>query len=365
MVAAGEPLVEIGDPEDLEIVVEMLSTEAVKVQPGMRAIIERWGGEQPLEGVVERVEPYGFTKISALGIEEQRVNVIVGFTGGGLERADLGHGFRVDVRVVVWEAEDVLTVPVTAVFRDGDGWAVFAVEDGNARLRSLTLGRRAGLRVAVTGGLDAGARVVLSPSERISALGAAPAVQRGLGEQVRAHRRGHEQEAGDQHLAQGGAVAGEPDARSQHQAADPERGGLRGAVQAGEEVGEAHQADGAYQREAADTQTAAMANSTSTETTNSIMVDTLLRPRSLDDVAAQQELRQRGRADETEQRDQQRRLVVQRATERDAVDQQQRDGVDVERVQGKDAVLDPGAAQQPPDDQHQRRAQHHLRDREG
>ena len=155
VVAAGEPLLEIGDPTDMEIVVEMLSTEAVKVEPGMRAIIEGWGGDEPLPGVVERIEPFGFTKVSALGIEEQRVNTIF-------------HGFRVDVRVVVWEADDVLTVPLTALFRSGDGWALFVDDQGTARQVSVQTGRRAGLRVEVTGGLDAGARVVVSPGERIA-----------------------------------------------------------------------------------------------------------------------------------------------------------------------------------------------------
>ena len=146
----------------------MLSTEAVKVQHGMRVIIEGWGGETPLEGVVERVEPYGFTKISALGIEEQRVRVIIGFAADPGDRPVLGHGFRVDVRVVIWEDDDVLIAPLTALFRHDGGWAVFTVAGGEAHLAPVSIGRRAGLRVAVQTGLAAGDRVVASPGERIA-----------------------------------------------------------------------------------------------------------------------------------------------------------------------------------------------------
>jgi HlyD family secretion protein len=167
VVAAGEALVSVGDPADLEVVAEMLSTEAVKVRPGMRVIVDGWGGEQPLEGEVVRVEPFGFTKISALGIEEQRVNVVVARRGDAADWRSLGHGFRVDVRVVVWEAEAVLTVPVTALFRDGEAWALYVVEDGIARHRMVAVGRRAGLAVQVTQGLDAGEAVVVSPGERV------------------------------------------------------------------------------------------------------------------------------------------------------------------------------------------------------
>ncbi len=168
VVSPGAPIVSVGDPADLEIVAEMLSTDAVKVRAGMRVIVDGWGGDQPLEGVVERVEPFGFTKISALGIEEQRVNVVVALRGDRERWRALGHGFRVEVRVVIWEGDSVLSVPVTALFRDGDGWALFVAEDGVARRRTVSVGRRSGLAVQITGGLRAGEQVVVSPGDRLA-----------------------------------------------------------------------------------------------------------------------------------------------------------------------------------------------------
>jgi len=167
VVAAGEPLVEIGDPEELEIVVDLLSADAVKVEPGMRVIIEGWGGETPLEGRVRRVEPFGFTKVSALGIEEQRVNVIVDFADPAERWRRLGHGYRVEARIVLWEGEDVLSLPVSSFFRHGDRQAVFVVEDGVARLREVERGHQTGLRAEVAAGLEAGETVVLYPDERV------------------------------------------------------------------------------------------------------------------------------------------------------------------------------------------------------
>ena len=168
VVLPSAPLVSIGNSADLEVVAEMLSTDAVRVEPGMRVIIDGWGGADPLAGEVERVEPFGFTKVSALGIEEQRVNVVITRRGDANDWAALGHGFRVDVRVVVWESDSALVLPVTSLFRDGDGWAVFAEEGGVARLRRVGVGRRAGLRVQITEGLAEGERVVSSPSDRIA-----------------------------------------------------------------------------------------------------------------------------------------------------------------------------------------------------
>jgi HlyD family secretion protein len=168
VVESGTPLLEIGDPEDLEVVVDMLSTEAVRVRPGQRTVIEGWGGVDPLGGEVVRIEPYGFTKMSALGVEGQRVNVIVALTSERTAWQALGHGFRVDVHVVVWESEAALTVPVTALFRHQAGWAVFVEEAGSARLRRVEIGHRAGLVTEVTAGLAAGDRVIASPSERIA-----------------------------------------------------------------------------------------------------------------------------------------------------------------------------------------------------
>ena len=167
VVAAGEALLEIGDPEDLEIVVDLLSNDAVRVAPGQRVVIEEWGGEAPLRGWVRRVEPYGFTKVSALGIEEQRVNVIVDLESPPEERKALGHGYRVEARIVLWEGRDVLTAPLGALFRDGEHWAVFVAVDGRAEIRHVALGRRNTLKAEITDGLTDGERLVLHPSERI------------------------------------------------------------------------------------------------------------------------------------------------------------------------------------------------------
>jgi HlyD family secretion protein len=168
VVPAGEPLVELGDPRQLEIVSDLLSTDAVKVQAGQAVWIEQWGGEKPLRGRVRRVEPSGFMKISALGVEEQRVNVVVDFEDPVEAWAALGDGYRVEVRVVVWEGADVLRVPTSALFRRGDRWAVFVVDGSRARLRHVEVGRRTGLAAQVLSGLEAGERVVVHPSDTLS-----------------------------------------------------------------------------------------------------------------------------------------------------------------------------------------------------
>jgi len=159
--------VHIGDPSELEVVVDLLSADAVKVEAGQRVILEEWGGSAPLSGVVRRVEPYGFTKISALGIEEQRVNVIVDFTDPREEWDRLGHGYRVEARIVLFEDEDVLKLPLSALFRNGREWAVFVEEEGRARMRPVERGRHTGLEAAIESGLDPGDRVVLHPSNRV------------------------------------------------------------------------------------------------------------------------------------------------------------------------------------------------------
>lgn len=169
VVAAGTHLVEIGNPRDLEIVVDLLSPDAVKVEPGQRVIIERWGGEAPLAGRVRLVEPFGFTKISALGIEEQRVNVVIDLTSDESDWQRLAHGYQVDVRIVLWESDDTLILPLLALFRDGSDWSVFVESDGRAELRKIEIGRRNSLDAEVLGGLEAGERVVLYPGERVSA----------------------------------------------------------------------------------------------------------------------------------------------------------------------------------------------------
>jgi HlyD family secretion protein len=169
VVSAGEPLVEIGDPSDLEIVADLLSADAVKVEPGQRVIINNWGGDDLLEGVVRRVEPFGFTKISALGIEEQRVNVIIDFTSPREQWSRIAHGFQVDVRIVLWRGTEVLSLPLTALFRDdSNNWAVFVDDDGEARKQEVKLGNRNGLQAEITEGLQAGDRIVVHPSDKIS-----------------------------------------------------------------------------------------------------------------------------------------------------------------------------------------------------
>ncbi len=166
-VAVGQPLLEIGDPESLEVEVEVLSTHAVKIAPGSKVVLDRWGGEQAVAGTVRVVEPSGFTKISALGVEEQRVRVIVDFTSPREAWARLGDGYRVEARFVLWEGADVLQLPGGALFRQGDAWAAFVLDGRNARLTPVRIGQRAGLATQVLSGLKAGDRVVAHPDETI------------------------------------------------------------------------------------------------------------------------------------------------------------------------------------------------------
>ncbi len=166
VVQTGTPLLQIGDPALIEIVADYLSNEAVSLRAGQRAIIDGWGGA-PLNAVVQRVEPTGFTKVSALGIDEQRVNVILNLIDARDAWQSLGHGYSVDVRVIVWQSDAVDIVPLTALFRHGDGWALFIDDGGRARLRPVVMGHRAGLKVEVVDGVAPGERVIVNPSERI------------------------------------------------------------------------------------------------------------------------------------------------------------------------------------------------------
>jgi HlyD family secretion protein len=168
IVQPGAPLVEVGDPTKLEIVVDLLSADAVRVRPGQRVLIEAWGGERPLEGVVRRVEPFGFTKVSALGIEEQRVNVIIDFTEPAAHWQRLGHGYRVEPQIVLWESADVLRIPLSALFRQGEQWAVFVEREGRAALRPVRIGRQNGFEIQIVSGLEPGERVVLHPGDRVA-----------------------------------------------------------------------------------------------------------------------------------------------------------------------------------------------------
>jgi len=189
VVTPGEALLEIGDPRDLEIRVDLLSADAVRVEPGQDALIEQWGGGDVLHARVRRVEPYGFTKISALGIEEQRVNVILDFTDPPEKWQRLGHGYRVETRIVLWRGDDVVKLPLSALFRGDNGvqhgkdaaatsdaaqreaeaadWAVFVEKKNHARLRPVSRGHSNGLEVEITQGLEPGEQVVLHPSDRV------------------------------------------------------------------------------------------------------------------------------------------------------------------------------------------------------
>jgi len=168
VVPAGEALLEIGDPRQIEVVTDYLSKDAVRIRPGQRVLIDRWGGDRPLGGRVRRVEPSGFTKISALGVEEQRVNVVMDITDPPEVWAGLGDGFRVETRVVVWQSEDELKAPTGALFRRDEGWAVFAVDGGRAVLRSIEIGERNAREAQVLGGLEPGQEVVVYPSDSLS-----------------------------------------------------------------------------------------------------------------------------------------------------------------------------------------------------
>ena len=165
VVGPGEALIELGNTREVEVEVEVLSVDAVKMAPGTEVELVRWGGEKPLVGRVRVVEPSGFTKISALGVEEQRVNVVV-----ALDEIPpgLGDNYRVEAKLLVWSGENVLTVPKSAVFRQRDRWAVYALEEGQAKLRLIEIGHRGRLEVEVSSGLSEGDTVVLYPGDRVS-----------------------------------------------------------------------------------------------------------------------------------------------------------------------------------------------------
>lgn len=165
-VATGEPLMAVGDPARLEVVVDLLSADAVRVEVGAPATIRRWGGDD-LGAEVRRVEPAGFTRVSALGIEEQRVNVVLDPVGDSDAWRRLGDGFRVEVRILVERAEDVVRAPSGAVFRSGEGWAVFRAEGGRIHFTAVEVGRRSQAEVEIVSGLEEGARVVVYPSDRV------------------------------------------------------------------------------------------------------------------------------------------------------------------------------------------------------
>ncbi len=165
VIAAGTPILQVGRPSRLEIVSDLLSTEAVKVKPGNPALIENWGGDGVLLAKVRAVESSGFTKISALGVEEQRVNVVLDFVD---DPGRLGDGYRVDIRIVVWEGKDVLIVPSSALFRRGKAWSVFVIENRRARVRDVEIGHRNSLQAEILRGLPEGTEVILHPGNQVA-----------------------------------------------------------------------------------------------------------------------------------------------------------------------------------------------------
>src|SRR6185436_10684034 len=165
VIVAGAPLVEVSNPAKLEVVIELLSTDAVKVSPGATVFIEAWGGPEALDARVRLIEPSAFTKVSALGIEEQRVNVIADLTAPS---SVLGDGYRVEGRIVVWHSDSVLQVPVSALFRRGDVWNLFVVEDGRARLRTVEVGERTPFTAQIKSGVEAEAAVIVHPANEIT-----------------------------------------------------------------------------------------------------------------------------------------------------------------------------------------------------
>ena len=168
VVAAGAPLMELGDPADLEVVIEVLSRDGAVIPPGTRVELEQWGGSEPLQARVRLVEPAAFTKVSALGVEEQRVNVIADITTPVEKRANLGDSFRVEARIVTWEADKVLKVASGALFRRGDEHAVFVVRNGRAALQAVDVGRSSGREIEITRGIAEGDVVILYPGDRIN-----------------------------------------------------------------------------------------------------------------------------------------------------------------------------------------------------
>ena len=166
-VRTGEVLLEIGDPSLLEVEVDVLSADAVKIQAGTRVLFDRWGGEQPLEGVVRTVEPVGFTKISALGVEEQRVLIIADFTSPTERWQRLGDGYRVEASFILWHDDDVLQVPASSLFRVDNGWAVFVMENNRATRRMVKVGQRNGLVAQILEKLQAGELVINHPADDV------------------------------------------------------------------------------------------------------------------------------------------------------------------------------------------------------
>lgn len=167
VVNAADPLIDIGDPRSMEIKAEILSADAVKIKKGTTVIFERWGGEKALSGRVRVVEPAGFTKVSSLGVEEQRVLVIADFTSPVDLWEGLGDAYRLDASFIIWEGQNVLQVPASALFRKGETWALFTIEKKRVRLRQVEIGHRNGLIAEIVSGLKEGEMVVSHPDDEV------------------------------------------------------------------------------------------------------------------------------------------------------------------------------------------------------
>lgn len=168
VVASGQPLIEVGDPAALEVVVEVLSADAVRIRPGMAVEFTRWGGEGILHGAVRTIEPTGFTKISALGVEEQRVRIVADITSPPETWTRLGDGFRVEAGFILWEGDDVLQIPASALFRSGEDWAVFTLDGGRARQRIVDVGHNNGFAAEIVQGVQEGESVIVHPSDAVA-----------------------------------------------------------------------------------------------------------------------------------------------------------------------------------------------------
>lgn len=167
VVLSGTPLMEVGDPADLEVIVEVLSRDGASIQPGTPVELEQWGGGEPLQATVRFVEPAAFTKVSALGVEEQRVNVVADLLTPAGQRGNLGDNFRVEARIITWQTTNAIKVPAGALFRRGSTWHVFALDGAQARLREVRTGRTSGIETEILEGLKEGDEVVLYPGDRI------------------------------------------------------------------------------------------------------------------------------------------------------------------------------------------------------
>jgi HlyD family secretion protein len=168
VVQPGTPILEIGDPRDLEVVADVLSTDAVEIHPGAQVAIEHWGGPGTLAGRVRRIEPAAFTKISTLGVEEQRVNVLIDIVAPEKDWVGLGDAYQVDARITVFSHDDATIVPAAALFRTGEAWSAYVVRNGRAQLRAVELLRRSGRFAAVTAGVQVGDKVIVYPNDRIA-----------------------------------------------------------------------------------------------------------------------------------------------------------------------------------------------------